>query len=171
VPRVKRGTHRRASRKKVLEQASGYFLTKSKLYRAAQEAVERGLKFAYVGRKLKKREYRSLWIVRINASCRAAGVSYSQFVRGLKAAGLDLNRKVLADIALHDDAGFLSLVHAAKAALEAKPGPDAEPEPEGRHPLAEPEPEARHPLAEPAPEAKPALEAEPAAESEPPENA
>jgi len=66
VPRVKRGTHRRASRKKVLEQASGYFLTKSKLYRAAQEAVERGLKFAYVGRKLKKREYRSLWIVRIN---------------------------------------------------------------------------------------------------------
>lgn len=171
MPRVKRGTHRRASRKKVLEQASGYFLTKSKLYRAAQEAVERGLKFAYVGRKLKKREYRSLWIVRINASCRAAGVSYSQFVRGLKAAGLDLNRKVLADIALHDDAGFLSLVHAAKAALEAKPGPDAEPEPEGRHPLAEPEPEARHPLAEPAPEAKPALEAEPAAESEPPENA
>ena len=122
-------------------------------------------------RKLKKREYRSLWIVRINASCRAAGVSYSQFVRGLKAAGLDLNRKVLADIALHDEAGFLSLVQAAKAALEAKPGPDAEPEPEGRHPLAEPEPEARHPLAEPAPEAKPALEAEPAAESEPPENA
>jgi large subunit ribosomal protein L20 len=117
VPRVKRGTHRRASRKKVLELASGYFLTKSKLYRAAQEAVERALKFAYVGRKLKKREYRSLWIVRINASCRAAGVSYSQFIRGLKAAGLDLNRKVLADIALHDEAGFGSLIQAAKAAL------------------------------------------------------
>jgi large subunit ribosomal protein L20 len=173
VPRVKRGTHRRASRKKVLEQASGYFLTKSKLYRAAQEAVERGLKFAFVGRKLKKREYRSLWIVRINASCRAAGVSYSQFVRGLKAAGLDLNRKVLADIALHDEAGFVSLVQAAKAALEAKPGSEAEPAPEARHPLrAELAPEGRHPLAEPAPEAKPALEAEPAAESEPgPENA
>jgi len=130
VPRVKRGPHRRASRKKVLEQASGYFLTKSKLYRAAQEAVERGLKFAYVGRKLKKREYRSLWIVRINASCRAAGVSYSQFIRGLKAAGLDLNRKVLADIALHDEAGFTSLIQAAKAALDAKPEPEAAAAPE-----------------------------------------
>jgi len=118
VPRVKRGTHRRASRKKTLEQASGYFLTKSKLYRAAQEAVERGLKFAYVGRKNKKREYRSLWIVRINAGCRAAGISYSQFVHGLKAAGLDLNRKVLADVALHDEAGFQQLVASAKAALE-----------------------------------------------------
>ena len=131
MPRVKRGTHRRASRKKVLDLASGYFLTKSKLYRAAQEAVERGLKFAYVGRKLKKREYRSLWIVRINASCRAAGISYSQFIRGLKAAGLDLNRKVLADIALHDDAGFTSLIQAAKAALESLdvPAPQAETQP------------------------------------------
>ncbi len=178
MPRVKRGTHRRASRKKVLEQASGYFLTKSKLYRAAQEAVERGLKFAYVGRKLKKREYRSLWIVRINASCRAAGVSYSQFVRGLKAAGLDLNRKVLADIALHDAAGFLSLVQAAKAALEAKPGPEAGNAPEAKSAAdAEPQhaPAAASTLeAEPAPEseAKPAMESEPAAESEPnPENA
>ena len=117
MPRVKRGTHRRASRKKTLELASGYFLTKSKLHRAAQEAVERGLKFAYVGRKNKKREYRSLWIVRINAACRAAGISYSQFLHGLKAAGLDLNRKVLADVALHDDAAFLQLVESAKAAL------------------------------------------------------
>jgi len=118
VPRVKRGTHRRASRKKTLQQASGYFLTKSKLYRSAQEAVERGLKFAYVGRKNKKRDFRSLWIVRINAACRAAGISYSQFVHGLKAAGLDLNRKVLADVALHDDAAFLQLVNSAKSALE-----------------------------------------------------
>jgi large subunit ribosomal protein L20 len=118
VPRVKRGTHRRASRKKTLEQASGYFLTKSKLYRAAQEAVERGLKFAYVGRKNKKRDFRSLWIVRINAACREAGISYSQFVHGLKAAGLELNRKVLADVALHDDAGFRQLVESAKTALE-----------------------------------------------------
>jgi large subunit ribosomal protein L20 len=118
VPRVKRGTHRRASRKKTLKQASGYFLTKSKLYRAAQEAVERGLKFAYVGRKNKKREFRSLWIVRINAACRAAGVSYSHFLHGLKAAGLDLNRKSMADVALHDDAAFLQLVEASKAALE-----------------------------------------------------
>ena len=117
MPRVKRGTHRRASRKKTLEQASGYFLTKSKLYRAAQEAVERGLKFAYVGRKNKKRDYRSLWIVRINAACREGGISYSQFVHGLKAGGFDLNRKVLADIALHDDAQFRSLVESAKTAL------------------------------------------------------
>jgi large subunit ribosomal protein L20 len=155
VPRVKRGPHRRASRKKVLELASGYFLTKSKLYRAAQEAVERGLKFAYVGRKLKKREYRSLWIVRINASCRAAGVSYSQFIRGLKAAGFDLNRKVLADIALHDDAGFTSLIQAAKAALEAKAAKETEATTEtGSAPDVEiaPEPEAA-PETENAPEA------------------
>ena len=120
MPRVKRGTHRRASRKKTLEQASGYFLTKSKLYRAAQEAVERALKFAYVGRKNKKRDYRSLWIVRINASCREAGISYSRFVSGLKAAGMDLNRKVLADVAMHDDAAFRQLVAVAKSALEVK---------------------------------------------------
>jgi large subunit ribosomal protein L20 len=118
VPRVKRGTHRRASRKKTLDQASGYFLTKSKLYRAAQEAVERGLKFAYVGRKNKKRDYRALWIVRINAACREAGLSYSKFVHGLKAAGLDLNRKVLAELAYKDDAAFRQLVEAAKAGLQ-----------------------------------------------------
>jgi large subunit ribosomal protein L20 len=118
VPRVKRGTHRRASRKKTLDQASGYFLTKSKLYRAAQEAVERGLKFAYVGRKNKKRDYRALWIVRINAACREAGLSYSKFVHGLKGAGLDLNRKVLAELAYKDDAAFRQLVEAAKAGLQ-----------------------------------------------------
>lgn len=161
MPRVKRGTHRRASRKKVLELASGYFLTKSKLYRAAQEAVERGLKFAYVGRKLKKREYRSLWIVRINASCRAAGISYSQFIRGLKAAGLDLNRKVLADIALHDAAGFTSLIQAAKAALEAQPTPETAAVTE-----ATVAPEAGAAV-EPATESEPATEPEPAAEPEP----
>lgn len=118
MPRVKRGTHRRASRKKTLELASGYFLTKSKLYRAAQEAVERGLKFAYTGRKIKKRDYRSLWIVRINAACRDAGISYSKFLHGVKAAGIDLNRKVLADIALHDEAAFQTLIQSAKAALD-----------------------------------------------------
>jgi large subunit ribosomal protein L20 len=119
VPRVKRGTHRRASRKKTLEQASGYFLTKSKLHRAAQEAVERGLKFAYVGRKNKKRDFRSLWIVRINAACRLAGISYSKFMHGLKAAGMDLNRKMLAEVAAADEAQFRLLVERAKAALEA----------------------------------------------------
>ena len=120
MPRVKRGTHRRAARKKTLEQASGYFLTKSKLNRAAQEAVERGLKFAYVGRKNKKRDFRALWIVRINAACRAAGISYSRFLNGLKAARLELNRKVLAEVALHDDAAFQQLVSVAKTALEVK---------------------------------------------------
>jgi large subunit ribosomal protein L20 len=118
VPRVKRGTHRRASRKKTLAQASGYFLTKSKLHRAAQEAVERALKFAYVGRKNKKRDFRSLWIVRINAACRENGISYSKFLHGLKAGGVELDRKVLAAVAMHDEAGFRLLVDRAKAALE-----------------------------------------------------
>jgi large subunit ribosomal protein L20 len=120
VPRVKRGTHRRASRKKTLRLASGYFLTKSKLNRAAQEAVERGLKFAYIGRKNKKRDYRSLWIVRINAACRAAEIPYSKFMHGLKAAGMDLNRKVLAEIALNDESAFRNLAELAKSALAVK---------------------------------------------------
>jgi large subunit ribosomal protein L20 len=102
----------------VLHRASGYFLTKSKLYRAAQEAVDRGLKFAYIGRKQKKRDFRALWITRINAACRAADISYSKFVHGLKVAGLDLNRNALADVAVHDEAAFRQLVDAAKAALE-----------------------------------------------------
>ena len=118
MPRVKRGTKRRASRHKTLERASGFFLTKSKLHRAAQEAVERALKFAYVGRKNKKREFRSLWIVRINAGCRLAGISYSKFMHGLKAAGVGLDRKVLAEVAAGDAAGFGLLVEKAKAALE-----------------------------------------------------
>lgn len=118
MPRVKRGTHRRASRKKTLHQASGYFLTKSKLYRAAQEAVERGLKFAYVGRKNKKRDFRSLFIVRINAACRDSGLSYSKFMHGLKMAGVDLNRKVLSELANADEAAFRQLAERAKAALQ-----------------------------------------------------
>jgi len=118
VPRVKRGTKRRASRKKTLERASGYFLTKSKLHRAAQEAVEKALKYAYVGRRNKKRDFRSLWIVRINAGCRQAGISYSKFMHGLKAAGVALDRKVLAEVAANDAAGFGLLVEKAKAALE-----------------------------------------------------
>ena len=89
MPRVKRGTHRRASRKKTLNLASGYFLTKSKLHRSAQEAVEKAGRYAYVGRKRKKRDFRSLWIVRINAACRTAGVSYSRFMDGLKKAGIE----------------------------------------------------------------------------------
>ena len=120
MPRVKRGTHRRASRKKVLARASGYFLTKSKLYRAAMEAVDRGLKFAYVGRKRKKRDYRRLWIVRINASCRAAGISYSRFMEGLKAANIGLDRKILSDLAIRDEVAFNALVKQAQDALKTK---------------------------------------------------
>ena len=118
MPRVKRGTHRRASRKKTLALASGYFLTKSKLYRAAQEAVEKALRYAYVGRKQKKRNFRSLWIVRINAACRANGTTYSAFMSGLKKAGIGLNRKVLAEIAYADEAGFRALVDQSKAAAQ-----------------------------------------------------
>ncbi|WP_158750217.1 50S ribosomal protein L20 [Acidobacterium sp. S8] len=117
MPRVKRGTKRNDRRKKILKRASGYFLTKSKLYQAAQEAVERGLKFAYSGRKQKKRQYRSLWIVRINAAALQNGISYSQFIHGLKTAGVDLDRKILADIAVNDAPGFTALVEQAKSAL------------------------------------------------------
>jgi large subunit ribosomal protein L20 len=118
VPRVKRGTHRRASRKKTLALASGYFLTKSKLYRSAQEAVEKALRYGYIGRKQKKRNFRSLWIVRINASCRANGLTYSAFMCGLKKAGIELNRKMLAEIAYNDEKAFQALIDQAKAALQ-----------------------------------------------------
>src|SRR5580698_3519475 len=117
MPRVKRGNKRKNYRKKILKRASGYFLTKSKLYQAAEEAVERGLKFAYRGRKEKKRQFRSLWIVRINAAAKINGISYSQLIHGLKAAGVELDRKVLADIAVNDAPGFTALVEQAKAAL------------------------------------------------------
>ena len=117
MPRVKRGTKRSSYRKKILKRASGYFLTKSKLYQAAEEAVERGLKFAYSGRKQKKRQYRSLWIVRINAAAKINNISYSQLIHGLKTAGIELDRKMLADIAVNDAPGFTALVEQAKAAL------------------------------------------------------
>src|SRR5208282_4203829 len=117
MPRVKRGTKRRDKRKKILERASGYFLTKSKLYQAAQEAVQRGLKFAFTGRKQKKRQYRSLWIVRINAAAKLNGLSYSQFIHGLKVAGIELDRKILADIAVHDADTFRRFADRAREAL------------------------------------------------------
>ncbi len=117
MPRVKRGTKRRDNRHKTLERASGFFLTKSKLYRSAQEAVEKSLRYGYVGRKLKKRDFRGIWIVRIGAACRINGISYSRFMDGLKKAGIDLNRKMLADIALNDEGAFRTLVEQAKGAL------------------------------------------------------
>jgi len=116
VPRVKRSTNRRDSRRKTLALAKGYFLTKSKLYRAAQEAVEKALRYAYVGRRRKKRDFRRLFILRINAGCRQNGLSYSKFIGGLKKAGLDLNRKILADLAANEPAAFASLVEKAKLA-------------------------------------------------------
>jgi len=119
MPRVKRGTKRRQRRKKILERAEGYFLTKSKLYQAAQEQVQRGLKFAFAGRRQKKRQYRSLWIVRISAACFQNGISYSKFISGLKKSGIELDRKILADLAVNDPAGFTSLVAQVKSAPAA----------------------------------------------------
>ena len=117
MPRVKRGTKRSAKRKKILDRASGYFLTKSKLYRSAKEAVDRGLKFAFAGRRQKKRQFRSLWIVRIAAAARLNGLSYNQFIHGLKKTGVELDRKILADLAVNDTGAFKSLAEQAKGAL------------------------------------------------------
>ena len=117
MPRVKRGTKRRAKRKRILDRASGYYLTKSKLYRSAKESVERGLKFAYAGRRQKKRQFRALWIVRIGAAAKLNGLSYSKFISGLKKAGMELDRKILAELAVQDPAGFSRLAEQARTAL------------------------------------------------------
>lgn len=119
MPRVRRGTNRRDSRHKTLALAKGYFLTKSKLYRSAQEAVEKALRYGYVGRKRKKRDFRALFILRINAASRLSGLSYSRLIGGLKKAGIELNRKMLADLALNDAPAFAQLVEKAKAGLKA----------------------------------------------------
>ncbi len=121
MPRVKRGSKRRNSRRKTLTLAKGFFLTKSKLYRSAQEAVEKSLRYGYKGRRLKKRDFRSLWIVRIGAACRAADISYSRFMNGLKKAGVELDRKILADLAYSDAAAFTALIAQAKAAQSQGP--------------------------------------------------
>jgi len=115
MPRVKRGTKRRAKRKKLLKLASGYRLTKGKLYRAAREAVQKGLGYAYRDRRNKKRDFRGLWIIRINAAARQNDLSYSRFMSGLKKAGVSLNRKMLADLAVHDAAAFQHLAQIAKS--------------------------------------------------------
>src|SRR6187200_3670981 len=109
MPRVKRGNKRRAKRKKLLRLASGYRLTKGKLYRAAREAVQKGLAYAYRDRRNKKRDFRSLWIVRINAAARKNGLSYNQFMNGLHKAGIQLDRKSLADLAVNDPAAFTAV--------------------------------------------------------------
>ena len=119
MPRVKRGTVRRAKRKKLLSRAKGYYQTKSKLYRAAKEAVDTAGKYAFVGRKNKKRDFRRLWVVRINAAARENGITYSQLMRGLKAAGITIDRKMLADMAATKSAAFAKVAAQAKAALPA----------------------------------------------------
>jgi large subunit ribosomal protein L20 len=116
MPRVKRGSKRREKRKKLLSLAKGYFLNKGKLYRAAKEAVDRAGNFAYVGRRNKKRDFRRLWIIRINAAARLHDISYSQFIAGLRRAGVELDRKSLADLAVKDPQAFGKLVDSAKAA-------------------------------------------------------
>lgn len=121
MPRAKRGNKRLERRKKILKLAKGYRGTKSKLYRSAKESVERGLNFAYTGRKLKKRDFRSLWIVRIGAGARLNGLNYSQFMHGLKLAGIELDRKILADLAAKQPAAFAELAAQAKTSLENKP--------------------------------------------------
>jgi large subunit ribosomal protein L20 len=120
MPRAKRGNKRLERRKKILKLAKGYRGTKSKLYRSAKESVERGLNFAYTGRKLKKRDFRSLWIVRIGAAARLNGINYSQLMHGLKLAGLEFDRKVLADLAVNQPEAFTEVVSQAKNALENK---------------------------------------------------
>ena len=121
MPRVKRGNKRKENRKKILKLAKGYRATKSKLYRSAKESVERGLVFAYTGRKLKKRDFRSLWIVRIGAAARLNGLNYSQLMHGLSLAGIELDRKVLADLAANSPEAFTELATQAKNAIGNKP--------------------------------------------------
>ncbi len=117
MPRVKRGTVRRAKRKKLLGLAKGYYANKSKLYRAAKESVDTALKYAFVGRRNKKRDFRRLWVVRINAAARQNGLTYSQLISGLKTAGNTLDRKSLAELAASSPAAFAAVAAQAKAAL------------------------------------------------------
>ena len=113
--RIKRAVNAVKKRRKILKQAKGYFGAKSKLYRSAREQVMKSGMYAYIGRKQKKRDFRALWITRINAACRQNDISYSRFIAGLKAKNIDLNRKVLADIAVKDPAAFAALVNEVKA--------------------------------------------------------
>ncbi len=115
--RIKRGVNAVKKRRKILKQAKGYWGGKSKLYRVARQAVMKSQSYSYVGRKRKKRDMRQLWIARINAAARMNDISYSRLMHGLKLAGIDLNRKVLADIAVSDAPAFTALCEKAKAAL------------------------------------------------------
>ena len=118
MARVKKGVNAHKRHKKVLNQAKGFYGLKSKVYRAAKPAVMRSLRSAYVGRKLKKREYRRLWIARINAAARMNDISYSRLMDGLKKANIDINRKMLSEMAIYDAPAFTALCDKAKAALK-----------------------------------------------------
>lgn len=119
MPRVKRSVTAHARHKKVLKEAKGYYGARSKVYRVAKQAVIKAGQYAYRDRRQKKRQFRSLWIVRINAAARENGLSYSRLINGLKQAGIEVDRKVLADIAYHDEEGFAALAEQAKTALAA----------------------------------------------------
>lgn len=119
MPRARNAPATRKRRKKVLKKAKGYWGNKSRLFRYAKDAVERAEKFAYRDRRKKKSEFRKLWIVRINAACRAEGMRYGQFINGLSKAGIQLNRKVLSELAIHEPDAFKELVGKAKTTLEA----------------------------------------------------
>jgi large subunit ribosomal protein L20 len=117
MPRVKRGTVRRAKRKRLLSRAKGYYLNKSKLYREAKQAVDKALNYAFVGRRNKKRDFRQLWIVRINAAARENGFTYRELMQGLKLANITLDRKHLADLAVNDAPAFTKVVEQARQAV------------------------------------------------------
>ena len=117
MARVKKGVNAHKRHKKILKQAKGFYGLKSKVFKAANPAVMRALRSAYVGRKLKKRQYRQMWIARINAGARMNGISYSQLMNGLKKSGIEMNRKSLSELAIHDTAAFAALVETAKKAI------------------------------------------------------
>lgn len=117
MARVKRAMMTRKRRKKVLKLAKGYFGAKSKHFKMAKQAVMKSNNYAYIGRKQRKRDFRRLWITRISAACKLNGINYSQFMNGLKKAQINLNRKMLSELAIHDEAAFAALVEQAKAAL------------------------------------------------------
>ena len=114
MPRSKNAVASRARRKKILDQAKGYYGKRKNVYTVAKNIVEKGMTYSYVGRKLKKREYRTLWIARINAAVREEGLTYSEFIHAIDAKGLDINRKVLADLAMNEPASFKALVASVK---------------------------------------------------------
>ena len=118
MSRVRRGTKRAQKRRKILKLAKGYYGTKSKAHRIAKQAVDRSLRFAYRDRRQKKRNFRSLWIVRINAAARENGISYNRLINGLMKAGCEVNRKMMADLAVHEPEAFAELANTAKTALE-----------------------------------------------------